>query len=193
VARWSRLHHGLDPAAVPFVSGWLRFVWWSARPLRGVSPTAITASGVLLAACAAWLAGPVPAIAAALVVLAAVCDSLDGAVAVLADRATRFGARADAVADRVSDLLFAVVLWRCGAPWWAAVVAGALAVAVDLTRRVRRVPARITVAERPTFTICASLACVCAAVTSATWPAAVCVGVWCAAGLVGLTQVLRRR
>jgi len=188
---WSRLHHGLDPRSVPLVGPWLRFVWWLARPLRTVPPTAVTAVGVLAAALAAWLAGPVPGAATALVMVAALCDALDGAVAVLARRASAAGARADAVADRICDALFAVALWRCGAPWPAAVAAGGSAVAVDALRRLRRVPAVVTVAERPTFTVCAALACLCAAVTPARWPVAVCAGVWLGAGCVGLAQVGR--
>ncbi len=49
-------------------------------------------------------------------------DSLDGAVAVLTDRATRWGAVLDSVVDRVSDALYLVALWLVGAPAWACVV-----------------------------------------------------------------------
>jgi archaetidylinositol phosphate synthase len=187
--RWSALHHGIDPARVPMLMPWLRLMWLVARPLRYVPPALITALGVLLALDAVLLAGSLPWAAAVAVVAAAVCDGLDGAVALVADRATRAGGLADAVADRVSDAAFAAVLWRCGVPWWLAVVCGALAVAVDVLRRLRRVPSRITVAERPTWTVCAALAAGSAAVTSAQWPVLVCAGVWAAAGVVGLAQI----
>jgi CDP-diacylglycerol--glycerol-3-phosphate 3-phosphatidyltransferase len=126
-----------------------------------------------------------------MVVLAAVCDGLDGAVAVVADRASAFGARADAIADRLADVAFAAVLWRCGAPWELGVACAALAVGVDVLRRVRRAPQRITVGERPTWTVCATLAAGSAAVTSQGWPVLVCASVWAAAGAVAVGQIAR--
>ncbi|MDT4941948.1 MAG: archaetidylinositol phosphate synthase [Pseudonocardiales bacterium] len=189
--RWTALHHGIDPARVPLLLPWLRLLWRLARPLRAVPPTVITVLGVLLALDAVLLAGSLPGAAAGAVVLAAVCDGLDGAVAVVADRATSGGAVADAVADRISDVAFAAVLWRCGAPWALAVACGVLAVGVDVLRRVRRVPAVITVGERATWTVCAVLAAGCAAITDAEWPATVCGAVWAAAGVVALGQIGR--
>jgi CDP-diacylglycerol--glycerol-3-phosphate 3-phosphatidyltransferase len=189
--RWSALHHDIDPARVPLLLPWLRLMWSLARPLRRVPPTYITALGVLAALGAVLLARPVPAGAAVVVVFAAVCDGLDGAVAVVADRASRRGAVADAVADRISDAAFAAVLWRCGAPWWAALGCAGLALGVDGLRRVRSVPQRITVGERPTWTICAALATVSAAVTSAEWPVLVCAAVWATAGVVAVGQIAR--
>jgi archaetidylinositol phosphate synthase len=189
--RWSALHHGIDPARVPFLLPWLRLMWWLAKPLRAVPPTAITAVGALLALDAVLLAGSTPAVAAAAVVLAAVCDGLDGAVAIVAGRPSAVGAAADAVADRLADAAFAAVLWRCGAPWGLAVACGLLAIGVDVLRRLRRTPDRITVGERPTWTVCAALAASAAAVSSADWPVLVCASVWAAAGVVALTQIAR--
>ncbi|MFN2560136.1 MAG: CDP-alcohol phosphatidyltransferase family protein [Jatrophihabitans sp.] len=170
---------------------WLRVMWWLARPLRRLPPTAITVLGVVFAADAVLLAGSWPALAAVVVIVAVLCDGLDGAVALVADRATGFGARADAVADRVSDVAFAAALWRCGVPLAFAAVCGALALMVDGVRRLRRVPSRVTVGERPTWAICAVLACGSAAVTSAHWPLLVCASVWAAAGVVAVIQVAR--
>lgn len=189
--RWSALHHGIDPARVPLLLPWLRLLWSLARPLRQVPPTLVTAVGVLLALDAVLLAGSVPAGAAVAVVLAAVCDGLDGALAVVADRASRAGAVADAVADRISDAAFAAVLWRCGAPWWAALGCAVLALGVDALRRLLAVPARVTVGERPTWTICAALAAGSAALTSAHWPVYSCAAVWAAAGVVAVLQIAR--
>jgi CDP-diacylglycerol--glycerol-3-phosphate 3-phosphatidyltransferase len=189
--RWSALHHGIDPARTPLLLPWLRCLWWLGRPLRLVPPLVITGAGVVLAMSAVVAADAAPGAAAALVVVAALCDGLDGAVAVVADRATVHGARADAVADRLADACFAAVLWRCGVPWGLAVGCGALALGVDGLRRLRRTPARITVGERPTWTICAALAAASAALTPARWPVLVCAAVWAAAGLVATCQIAR--
>ena len=144
----------------------------------------LAVDGVLLAARHPWAAG-------ACVLAAALCDGLDGAVAVVGDRATRVGAVADAIADRIADAAFAAVLWRCGAPWALALACGVLAVGIDLFRRVRRVRRVITVGERPSWTICAALACGSSAITSDAWPVLVCASVWLAAGVVGLAQIGR--
>jgi hypothetical protein len=59
-------------------------------------------------------------------------------------------------------------------------------------RRVRRVPDRITIGERPTWTICAVLGCGAAALSSASWPVLACAAVWLAAGVGALAQVAAR-
>lgn len=189
--RWSELHHGIDDADVPLLGPWLRLMWRLALPLARlrVPPTAVTLLGVAFAAGAVLLAGPRPWIAAVVVVLAGVCDGLDGAIAVVGDAASRVGARADAVADRIADVAFALVLGRCGAPLWAAVAAAALAVEVDLARRWVRRPAMITVAERPSWVICAVLACAASALSGAAWPVRACVVVWVVLALIGLGQL----
>jgi phosphatidylglycerophosphate synthase len=191
--RWSALHHGIDPTGVPLLAGWLRSMWAMARVLARlrVPPTAVTVAGVCFAVAAVGTARPYPLAAAALVLLAALSDGLDGALAVVADRATQLGRYADAVADRCCDIAFALVLWRCGAPWPLAVAAAVLAVGVDTLRRIRRVPDTITVAERPTLAICAIIAAVSAAVVSQGWPLLLCATVWLAACCVGVLQLLR--
>jgi len=186
-AEWSRLHHGLAPS--PLVRRWLCLMWMLARPLVGVRvpPMVVTVVGVLLAVLAPVIAARLPLAALALVVAAALCDGLDGAVAVLGERATRAGAIADSIADRVADTAFALTLWRCGAPLWLALLAGGLSFAQELIRR--RVI--ITVAERPTRVICAALACGSAAVGDAAWPPTVCAALWVAATVVALAQLTR--
>jgi CDP-diacylglycerol--glycerol-3-phosphate 3-phosphatidyltransferase len=168
-------------------------MWALARPLRTVPPTVVTVVGVVLALDAALLARGHPAWAAAAVVGAALADGLDGAVAVVAGRATRLGAVADGIADRVADCAFAAVLWRVGVPFGVAAACAGLAVGMDVLRRVRRVPDRITVGERPSWTVCAALAAVCAAVSAAGWPERVCAGVWLALGVVALGQLALSR
>lgn len=196
-AAWSALHHDLDPSGVPLLRHWLRLMWRLAGPLARlrVRPIVVTLAGVVLAVDAALLAARLPWVALALVLLSVVCDGLDGAVAVLSSSASAFGSAADKAADRLADCAFAVVLWRCGAPWWLAVAAGALSLVHEGVRVVlggARL-ARITVAERPTRVICAVLACGCAGVSTAAWPPTVCAAAWVALALVGLGQLARRR
>jgi CDP-diacylglycerol--glycerol-3-phosphate 3-phosphatidyltransferase len=165
--------------------------WALARPLAriGLSPNVLTAAGVLLAVAAAVLAAGFAWIAAGCVALSVLADGLDGAVAVVSHRPSAFGAVADKVADRISDLAFAAVLWRCGAPWWLALGSAAGMLAVEGYREWRRTPVVITVAERPSRAVCAVLACVAATVSSAAWPAGVCAGVSAGLSVIALGQL----
>lgn len=188
-AGWAQLHHGIDPDAVPLLRPWLQFVWMIAGPLRGIAPIAITIAGAALAVVAVFVA---PLVALVLVLASVMCDALDGAVALAANRASRSGAAADKVADRIADAAFALVVWRCGAPLWLALAAGATTWLLEGIRALRRGPAlaRITVAERPSRTICTVLACGASAVSDAAWPPATCATVWAALGVAGIAQLV---
>jgi phosphatidylglycerophosphate synthase len=187
IEAWSALHRGLRPP--PLVRRWLALMWTLARPLAAarVPPAAITAAGVVLAVDAPLFAARLPFVALALVLAAALCDGLDGAVALLQGRITRAGAVGDAIADRIADTAFALAIWQAGAPLWLAVLAAALSIALEFGRR----RPLITVAERPTRVICTALACLSAAVSDATWPPTVCAAVWVAATLVAFGQLGR--
>ena len=115
--RWAELHHGIDPAGVPLLGGWLRGVW-AARP--AAAPGAADAADHAGRRCSpsrrCWSSGRGPGPVWRWSRAPRACDALDGAVALLAGRATRAGAVADRAADRVADTAFALVLWRCGAP-----------------------------------------------------------------------------
>jgi CDP-diacylglycerol--glycerol-3-phosphate 3-phosphatidyltransferase len=154
---------------------------------------AVTVLGGVLALDALLLAADQPFVALLLVLSAAWCDALDGAIAVVADRASARGAIADKVADRVADTAFALTIWRCGAPLWLAILAAVISLTHEAIRELlggtRR--SRLTVAERPSRVICTVLATGAAGLSSATWPATVCAGVWSGLGVIGVVQVVR--
>lgn len=160
--RWQARHGGHDPRASAWLRGWLAVAWWLARPLArgGVSPHVLTAASAWLAAAAllAAAAGGRWAVAAAwLVLLSGVGDGLDGAVAVLTDRATRLGSLLDALVDRVGELAFAGAVALVGGSGVTAGLAAACAALFWLHEylRARAAVARtgevvaVTVAERP--------------------------------------------
>jgi phosphatidylglycerophosphate synthase len=169
-------------------------MWTLARPIARVPPTAITATGAVLAVDAAMFADRLPLATLGLILASALCDGLDGAVAVVSGRATRVGAVADRIADRIADCAFALAIWRCGAPLWLAAAAGALSLVHELSRTVLggRLRTAITVAERPTRVVCAALAAASASVSDASWPPTVCASVWVGAALIGLGQLTRQ-
>lgn len=139
-ARWRVTHDGYDPAAAGvWVRGWLITVYRFACPLAraGVQPDVLTAWTLLVAAAvvtAAAAGGSWPALAGWLVLFAGLGDAVDGAVAVLTGRATRWGYVLDSVVDRCNDLLFAAALVVTGAPLWIAVVYGVLLFQLEYIR-----------------------------------------------------------
>jgi len=128
-ARWGDLHHGYDPRANRWVRGLLRASYALARPLArwGVAPTALTLWGVWLAFAAlvaAHAGGRWPVVGGVLLVASGFSDTLDGAVAAMTGRATRWGFVVDSLADRVTDVVYLVAVWAVGAPGWLAVACG---------------------------------------------------------------------
>lgn len=149
--RWSASHSGIAPNTL--VRGWLSVCYFIARRLP-VSPMVATIAGLLLAC-------GVPALcvrpwffpAAALVLLSGLCDGLDGALAVLHDRGSRFGAVVDSLADRFADTAYFLALWLIGAPGWLAGSAAGAAFLQEYLRARAESLTRVeivTVAERPT-------------------------------------------
>lgn len=204
---WAGLHGGYDPRyGSRWVRGWLRGSYAVGYRLAGIgaTPAAVTVAGLVLSALVPVLAGVGPGVlaaAAGLVGLAAVADSVDGAVAVLTGRASRWGYVYDSVADRLGEACWLLALWRVGGPGWLVVGCGGLSWLHEYLRA-RAVGAGlaevgvVSVAERPTRIIVAVLALL------AGWaagrlpvgvsvPDAVAAGlaVWALLGLVGIGQL----
>ncbi|MEV6301001.1 CDP-alcohol phosphatidyltransferase family protein [Actinoplanes sp. NPDC051861] len=199
VSAWSRLHGGFDPRnASVLVRGWVLCAYKIGIFLgnRRISPLTVTVAGVVLclAVPAAVLLGPAGLIVGALLVLlAAMADGLDGAVAVLTGRTSRAGFVYDSVADRIGELAWLTAFWLAGAP-------GPLVVAAGVTSwlheyvRARAAAAgapeigAVTVGERPTRVAVSAVALLVGAVH----PAAlvVAVTVWLVLQVAGLAQLV---
>lgn len=198
--QWSTLHGGARPTGV--VGGWLRLVHAVARPLVGlrVPPDAVTLLGLLIACCAPLLAaqGRAGVVAAALVIaLSGLFDSLDGAVAVMTGRTSRWGAVLDGVTDRVSDAVFVATLWVVGAPASVCVAAVALCWLQEYTRAraggagMTEVGV-LTLNERPTRVIVVAMSLLASAARPEDDPGWATLGAWALVGLgvIGLVQLL---
>lgn len=200
--RWSRLHGGYDARGAPLVRGWLTGAYAVARPLAraGVLPDVLTLWGIAAGGLVVALAEPGgrwPLAAGAVVVGSGLLDNLDGCVAVLTDRATRFGYVLDSLADRVTDGLYLVALRRAGAAPGSCVLAGAGLGLLEYTRAragnagMGEIGA-VTVGERPTRIIVTAIALGCAGLYPSYAP--LCAGLGAAAtlgvSLAGLGQLL---
>ena len=206
LAAWAHHHGGYDPMRNPLVRGWLSGTYVVARPLadRHVPPDALTAAGVAASAAAAllaaldargWLLG-----AALVVVGSALLDSLDGAVALLTGRATRWGYVLDSVCDRVGVLLHLLALWLAGAHPAMCVAGGSLMLLQEYTRARAGSAGMtevgvVTVGERPTRVVVTAAFLAATAVLGQPW-ATLGAAAWVGLGAVGLAQLLvvtRRR
>ncbi|MHB8670026.1 MAG: CDP-alcohol phosphatidyltransferase family protein [Acidimicrobiales bacterium] len=178
--RWQVQHHApdVDPRRMPFVRQTLTVAYWMSRPLAhaGCLPDVLTLWGLWLAGVVVVAAGAGhrwPILAAGVAVLSAMTDAVDGCVAALTDRATRFGFVLDSTVDRVADLGLLLALARLPgsdpSPVAPAVLAGAALFLLEYTRA-RAGNAGIgdvgviTVGERPTRVIVAVLSLLAAGV-----------------------------
>lgn len=200
--RWSALHGGYDPRSSVWTREWLSVTYRCARPLArlGVAPDVLTLWGAAVSGLVVALAdmgGRWPLLAIVAVVGSGLTDNLDGAVAALTGRATRFGYVLDSLVDRVSDGLYLLALYLLGAPGGLCVAAGTLAGLQEYTRaRAGNVGMHevgvVTVWERPSRVIVTAFTLLAAGLylghvqVAATAGAASATGL----GLVGMAQLL---
>lgn len=206
-SRWATLHGGFDPRqATPLVQGWLRLAYGVGLALSRlrVPPSAVTLVGVLLC-----LLVPVtatgsasgPFTAAVFVLLAAIADSVDGAIAVAADRSSRLGYVYDSLADRVGEAAWLLAFWLVGAPGVVVATAGGLSWLHEYLRAravsagMREIGA-VTVGERPTRVAIAAVGLVLAGLAGliqrdfAPGVITVAAAVWVLVAAFGLAQLL---
>jgi phosphatidylglycerophosphate synthase len=188
------------------VRAWLRLAYGVGRVLAavGVQPGAVTASGVLvsfLVPVVVLFGGPWLLVAAGLVVVSALADSADGAVAVISSQTSRLGAFYDSMADRISEAAWLLALWLLGVPGILVTVCGGLAWLHEYARARAAVSGMtgigaVTVAERPTRVILVTLALVLGAAASSVSPrltsgiVTVIVSVWVVLGILGAARLL---
>ncbi|HST65438.1 MAG TPA: CDP-alcohol phosphatidyltransferase family protein [Mycobacteriales bacterium] len=200
--RWAPLHGDYEPAPASIAGRWLTLAYTVARPLaaRGVSPDALTAWWVLVSAAVAAVAAPGgrwPLVAIAVVVVAGLLDNLDGAVAILSDRTSRWGYVLDSLADRLSDGAYLLPLWLLGAPGPVCVAGGSLMVLQEYARARAGNAGMgevgvVTVWERPTRVILTAFLFLGCGLLPGRTDLIVTLGAvaWIVLGAVGLTQLL---
>ena len=204
---WARLHGGFDPRrAGLFVRGWLLMSYGIGRGLAkiGFAPSAVTTLGLLLCLAVplvSELGRGVPVlVAGGLVLLAAIADSADGAVAVVSGRTTRLGYVYDSLADRLGEAAWLAAFWVIGAPGLLVTAGVGVSWLHEYTRArasiagMRSIGA-VTLGERPTRVVVALVGlvlCGVAGLISRDLPAGlvtVVVAIWVTLQAIGLTQL----
>lgn len=111
---WSALHGGASTTGI--VGGWLRISFWAGKFLSvlRISPNLLTLLGVVAAALTAFIS---PHWSGALfLAFSLFFDGIDGSVAIIQNRVSAIGATWDGIADRISEVLWAIAFYRLGAP-----------------------------------------------------------------------------
>jgi CDP-diacylglycerol--glycerol-3-phosphate 3-phosphatidyltransferase len=111
-ATWSKLH--LDADIKGIVKGWLSISYVIARGLSAlrITPNVLTLLGVLTATAALFY--PYSVVALVFLVLSLICDGVDGSVAIVSGKVSKFGATLDAIADRITEALWFIALYQWG-------------------------------------------------------------------------------
>jgi CDP-diacylglycerol--glycerol-3-phosphate 3-phosphatidyltransferase len=196
----------VDPRdSSPIVRGWLRLAYRIGRLLArfGIRPAALTWFGLLVAVLVpvvtqAGRAGPIAG--GVLVVVSAMADSADGALAVVTNRVTRLGYVYDSVADRLAEVAWLVAFWLLGVPSWVVVLGGGLTWLQEYVRARATAAGMteigvVTVSERSTRAIIVSLGLVAAGVAEfatrdlSTGTVTMAAAVWLLLGAIGLGQL----
>ena len=113
-ATWSKLHG--DAKIEGIVKAWLQISFAVVKPLAKlkVTPNLLTFAG-LVSAVALWKFAD-SWIAAIFLVLSLFFDGIDGSLAIVSRATSKFGAFTDSFADRLSEIFWALALYKLGAP-----------------------------------------------------------------------------
>ncbi len=110
--KWSALHGSAEVKGIVRLWLTISFVIAKGFSLLKVSPNLLTLIGLLLA-CAMALS-PLSILAIVLLVLSLMADGIDGSLAILTSKESKWGSTLDAVADRISEAIWLYVAYRAG-------------------------------------------------------------------------------
>lgn len=113
--KWSELHGSAQVKGI--VKVWLNLSYRLSRPLVALRITPNALSYISILAGATFLLSAKSNWAILLLVLSLLLDGIDGSVAILGDKTTKYGALLDSVADRIVEAFWILGLYVMGAPW----------------------------------------------------------------------------
>lgn len=131
-ARWSELHGGATIKGA--VAGWLTFSYQIARVCTALkfTPNFLTLLGLLTAVAMAFSTSAPAALL--LLVVSLFFDGIDGSVAIVQRRESKWGAVLDSIADRISEACWLYFGWTVGIPAWAAILMWTIAATQEYAR-----------------------------------------------------------
>lgn len=149
---WSRLHGNAKISGA--VKGWLTISFFLVKPLAKlrITPSILTFLGLFFGVLLYSNALSIWAIA--LLTLSLICDGVDGSLAIIAGKSSKWGAVLDSVVDRVTELFWALAFISLGAKQ-NVVIAALLIASTQEYLRARagglglRDVGVVTIAERP--------------------------------------------
>jgi CDP-diacylglycerol--glycerol-3-phosphate 3-phosphatidyltransferase len=130
--RWSALHGGAPIKGA--VASWLSFSYQVARVCTALkfTPNFLTLLGLATAVAMAFSSSA--AIALLLLVVSLFFDGIDGSVAIVQGRESKWGAVLDSIADRISEACWLYFGWTAGIPAWAAILMWTIASTQEYAR-----------------------------------------------------------
>jgi len=130
--RWSDLHGGADVEGV--VGKWLQISYQSARVCTAlrISPNLLTLLG--LGTAVAMGLSTYAAISLLLLTTSLFFDGIDGSVAILQGRESKWGSVLDSLADRISEAFWLYMGWRLGIPAWVVITMWVIASTQEYAR-----------------------------------------------------------
>ena len=112
LSTWSKIHG--DAQVTGIVKGWLNISYFITKPLVKIriSPNGLTifglVFGVLLYLNSQSVWAPI------LLVLSLICDGLDGSLAIITEKSSKWGAILDSVIDRLTEVFWVLALYSLG-------------------------------------------------------------------------------
>ena len=112
LSTWSKIHG--DAQVTGIVKGWLNISYLITKPLAKIriSPNGLTifglVFGVLLYLNSQSIWAPI------LLVLSLICDGLDGSLAIITGKSSKWGAILDSVIDRLTEVFWVLALYSLG-------------------------------------------------------------------------------
>lgn len=150
--QWSELHGGTQVTGI--VKAWLTISFGAVKPLRALhlSPSTVSLAGLIFGVFT-WVEGQ-NALGVIFLVLSLFADGVDGTLAIVTNRVSRWGAELDSVIDRLVEFFWALTFIRIGAPIIVVAVAWTAAITQEYLRaRAGGVGYRdisvVTICERP--------------------------------------------
>jgi phosphatidylglycerophosphate synthase len=129
---WSKLHGDAQISGI--VKGWLTISYYLVKPLARlrVTPNMLSIAGLLfgialyLNAQSAWAIG--------LLVTSLLCDGIDGSLAIISNKASKWGAALDSILDRTTEVFWVLAFISIGGDEYLVICAAVLAFAQEYLR-----------------------------------------------------------